>query len=1116
MSSTGFSSSQSIVQNIKYTGPESEYATELHGQVVNIQCSEGSHNHGSSKVKLTDRIDYNWEFKYYHGHLVAAHIKGKIAAYAMKGKEGGMVRVVHQENHAKRALIRNLKDDIKELAFAYSSVEVILGCVDCEGNILIYNIEDSEDSLSYTLLLHVFHKELPRPKTNFRLAWCPYVPSMEELDFPEESEKMFVILNGSKAEIYNVATLNLKYGSDGPIDPDNSYEGYTEINHTSDLVDASFSSDGCAIALACKDGFVKFFQLFMCDPEMQKCLHEWVPHEGKALTSVIFVDNILQYAPHCWKFAVTGAMENSELKLWSCETWSCLQTINFLPNPKGIIPELFFNVAVDYSGKYLVVSDINNRGVYVIELQKNEEEQLVCAKQLAHFLIPAPFMSFHILEAATKNFPFCYNNSSEDLYDDSDTEFDDEAEITVQSLKMLVIQPKKFQECNVTFQPDTLLYKGVIVTENVIDDLVDLTTDKLIEDEPVVEKMPDLDDLQTSVTLLIQQQSNNTKLTLMTPDDFTSPGKSSKSSSLRNSITNESVPPEAVEKIIDSVRPDFQRPQKENFASAGSSPSREVQEILSLTNASAAYPTQEYFSNLASLQGQNEGEPPQKDYSATSGSAMLYQDSLNWPKISLVKESNPIKQLQDGGNLNKQELETVYLRMNGMEASLKEQSILMAQLFEHMKSLNQSVVSNSASRSTQNEFADFTKEIESVILKQHLQVAKMLENVIHLQQGKHRELQESIMNAVGQVFNKTVPEMVTEIVQHEIQFAVLPAMQKLMETYWQKLESANCEKIASLGDVVDENLAKIVNSKSFEEKIARSIALQVTPHLEKSYRESIAQNLVPSWERVCAQMFQQINDTFYRGTKEYTASVEAHVERQRRTQESSKDIIVHLKSASESLKANADKLTDSMSSQLQAQLLSLFKTVQDKLVVSVKDMVSSEIQKGFNNQVAVIQEGVLNAVSRSRTVTPAPHVDTHLQTMAHIQQALAKRTFDEAFQLALSAENLNMVIFVCERVDANKVFGEKCLLSQSVLLALIQQLSMEMHKNSQIKLSYLRPAFLALSPDGASTKQFIPKVLTDLLKQLTLFMQTNPPLKEMNDARILKMAVESMLSFTDE
>lgn len=63
------------------------------------------------------------------------------------------------------------------------------------------------------------------------------------------------------AEIYNVATLNAKYGNKGPLDPDSSYEGYTEINHTSDLVDASFSSDGCAIALACQDGYVKFFQV---------------------------------------------------------------------------------------------------------------------------------------------------------------------------------------------------------------------------------------------------------------------------------------------------------------------------------------------------------------------------------------------------------------------------------------------------------------------------------------------------------------------------------------------------------------------------------------------------------------------------------------------------------------------------------------------------------------------------------------------------------------------------------------------------------------------------------------------------------------------------------------
>lgn len=107
--------------------------------------------------------------------------------------------------------------------------------------------------------------------------------------------------------------------------------------------------------------------------------------------------------------------------------------------------------------------------------------------------------------------------------------------------------------------------------------------------------------MQNSVTLLIQQQQNtgSSKLTLMTPDDFTSPTKNSKSSSVRNSITNENVLAEAVE-----IDDEFDRPQKENFASAGSSPSREVQEILSLNNSSTGYPTQEYFNNLVNLQAQ--------------------------------------------------------------------------------------------------------------------------------------------------------------------------------------------------------------------------------------------------------------------------------------------------------------------------------------------------------------------------------------------------------------------------------------------------------------------------------------------------------------------------------
>lgn len=49
--------------------------------------------------------------------------------------------------------------------------------------------------------------------------------------------------------------------TNSPIDPDESCEGYLEINHSAELVDASFSSDGTAIAIASADGYVKFFQV---------------------------------------------------------------------------------------------------------------------------------------------------------------------------------------------------------------------------------------------------------------------------------------------------------------------------------------------------------------------------------------------------------------------------------------------------------------------------------------------------------------------------------------------------------------------------------------------------------------------------------------------------------------------------------------------------------------------------------------------------------------------------------------------------------------------------------------------------------------------------------------
>lgn len=64
--------------------------------------------------------------------------------------------------------------------------------------------------------------------------------------------------------------------------------------------------------------------------------------------------------------ATVGSKFNSEFKLWSCETWTCLQTIGFNPNDGD---KAVLKASLDLTGKFLVLSDIHRKNVYVFQLQ---------------------------------------------------------------------------------------------------------------------------------------------------------------------------------------------------------------------------------------------------------------------------------------------------------------------------------------------------------------------------------------------------------------------------------------------------------------------------------------------------------------------------------------------------------------------------------------------------------------------------------------------------------------------------------------------------------------------------------------------------------------------------
>lgn len=132
-----------------------------------------------------------------------------------------------------------------------------------------------------------------------------------------------------------------------------------------------------------------------------RCLHLWVPHEGRPISSLFFLDDhknltqefvetngctsefrrdffFLFNRTQLWRYAVSGCDHNRELKVWSCTNWSCLQVIRYVLF-RFILQSLFsfsfqyssiesafqppipiLKASIDLTSRFLVLSDIHS------------------------------------------------------------------------------------------------------------------------------------------------------------------------------------------------------------------------------------------------------------------------------------------------------------------------------------------------------------------------------------------------------------------------------------------------------------------------------------------------------------------------------------------------------------------------------------------------------------------------------------------------------------------------------------------------------------------------------------------------------------------------------------
>ncbi|XP_068811685.1 enhancer of mRNA-decapping protein 4 isoform X2 [Struthio camelus] len=530
-------------QVICLSGDDSSTCIVISAKDVEIVASSDSSitskARGSNKVKIQPVARYDWEQKYYCGNLIA--VSNSYLAYAIRAASNGsaMVRVLSVST-AERTLLKGFTGGVADLAFAHLNSNQ-LACLDEAGNLFVWRLAMEKEKIQEEILVNIKRPDNTPLNTSRRIIWCPFIPDDNE-ESGEEGSQTLALLHEDRAEVWDLDIIRTN-NSSWPVEVPSIKEGFIVVKgHSTCLSEGALSPDGTVLATASHDGFVKFWQIYIEGQDEPRCLHEWKPHDGRPLSCLLFCDNHKKQDPEVpfWRFLITGADQNRELKMWCTVSWTCLQTVRFSPDifsSMSILPSL--KVCLDLSAEYLILSDVQRKVLYVMELMQNQEEGKAYFSSISEFLLTHPVLSFGIQAVSRCRLRHTEVLPAEEENDNLSVEGAQGAGAVESAagvlIKLFCVHTKALQDVQIRFQPlhspdvaASIPSHGSHEEFAFPDHMADLSTEGLGSEKGSVHgSQPDLRriaDLPVPADFL--SLSNDAKPKLMTPDAFMTPSTS--------------------------------------------------------------------------------------------------------------------------------------------------------------------------------------------------------------------------------------------------------------------------------------------------------------------------------------------------------------------------------------------------------------------------------------------------------------------------------------------------------------------------------------------------------------------------------------------------------------
>ncbi|KAG2661182.1 hypothetical protein PVAP13_1KG486400 [Panicum virgatum] len=321
-----------------------------------------------------------------------------------------------------------------------------------------------------------------------------------------------------------------------------------------------------------------------------------------------------------------------------------------------------------------------------------------------------------------------------------------------------------------------------------------------------------------------------------------------------------------------------------------------------------------------------------------------------------------------------------------------------------------------------------------------------------------RERMQQLVTLITNSINKDIPANLEKSLKKEIS-SLGPVVARAITPIIEKcLASAVSDSVQKgVGDKVCNQLDKSISGK-LEATLARQIQMQfhtsVKQALQDALRTSFESLLVPAFEQSCKTMFEQVDGAFQKGMSEHTVAIQQQVE------------TAHTPLA-----------------------LTLKETINS--ASSITQSFSSELLDGQRKLLALVASGNVKA-HNTNSLQPVngpmggpQEVEAPLDPMKELGRLISERKFDEAFTMALQRSDVSIVSWLCSQVDLRALLAMVPLpLNQGVLLALLQQLAVDINNETSRKVQWMTDVAMAINPADPMIAVHVRPIFEQVYSQL--------------------------------